>query len=292
MKRYADLFVLTAGILWGIAGLFVNFLTKLGFTTIQLSALRWIFSAILMVFIVFIFDKKLLKIQFKDIWVFVCTGIVCILLSSTLYFVTIPLATVAVANIMMYTSPIWILIFSLFFLKEKLTAKKIICLILAFLGCASATGIISSGSLKITPLSIVTGLGSGLFYGLYSIIGKIALKKYDSITVTLYTAVFAGIGALFMLNIPQTAELIAAQPKATVPALCGLVILITIAPYTLYTIGLRLTTASRASIICCVEPMTSAIIGTLIIGEPFTFSQFLGIIMILGAGILLQFKDK
>ncbi len=288
MKKFADLFVLGAGILWGIAGLFVAHMNSLGFAPVQISALRWIFSAIVMTVGILVISPKKLRIRFQDIWWFILTGIMCILLSSTLYFISIKETSAAVGNILMYTSPIWILVFSIIFFKEKTTVSKILSLILAIGGCAFATGLVGSGELNFSTYGIITGVLSGLFYGLYSILSKAILKVYDSVTVTLYTAIFAGIGALFIIDIPATAIQVV-KTSAYIPVLL-LVICVTIAPYTLYTIGLRHCKATRASIMACIEPMTSAIMGTLILKQSFTIFQFFGIIFILAAGFILQIK--
>ncbi len=290
MKKFADIFVLAAGILWGVAGLFVDHMKALGFTAIQISALRWIFSATLMTVGILIINPKKLKIMICDIWWFICTGILCILLSSTLYFISIVETSPAVGNILMYTSPIWILIFSIIVFKEKITVPKILSLILAIGGCAFATGVIGGAELKFSLYGIITGVLSGLFYGLYSIFGKAILKKYDSITVILYTAIFAGLGALFIIDIPQTAAKIVSV-NAYIPILL-LVLCVTIAPYTLYTIGLKHCKATRASIMACIEPMTAAFMGTVVLGHPFTGFQFIGILMILAAGFILQFRQE
>lgn len=288
MKRFADLFILGAGILWGIAGLFVSNMNALGFTPVQVSALRWIFSAILMTLGILIINPKKLRIRFQDIWWFMCTGIMCILLSSTLYFIAIEETSAAVGNILMYTSPIWILIFSVIVFKEKITVPKILSLILAIGGCAFATGVIGSNELNFSTYGIITGVLSGLFYGLYSIFGKAILKVYDSVTVTLYTAIFAGLGALFMIDIPATAIKVA-ETDAYIPILL-LVSCVTIAPYTLYTVGLKHCKATRASIMSCIEPMTATFMGTFVLSQPFTMFQFIGILMILGAGFILQLR--
>lgn len=291
MKKYADIFILFSGILWGLVGPIAKTLRNAGFTSVEVSALRWIFSGIIMVLMVFIFNRSLLKIHFRNIWWFLCTGILCILFSSTLYFVTMPLATVAVANILMYTSPVWVLIFSILLFKEKITLTKMLALVLAFVGCIFVTGAVSPGGFSLTPLGLATGLCSGLFYGLYSIFGKFVLKKYDSITVTLYTVVFAAIGSLPLINFFKVTEIISANPSSIL-SFIALVLLMTIAPYTLYTLALKLTSATRASIISCIEPMTSAIIGTIILNEPFGVFQMLGAVLILASGIVLQIKSR
>ncbi len=290
MKKFAELSILIAGILWGLAGLFVSGLREMGFTSIQISSLRWIFSSAITLVAVLILKPGLLKIKLCDLGWFFCTGILCILLSYTLYFVTMPLTTVAVANILMYTSPIWIMIFSIIIFKEKITVKKIIILFLAVAGCAFATGIIGSKAIRFTPLGIITGLLSGLFYGLYSIFGKYVLKKYSSITVTLYTMFFAGLGSFFMVDIPATAQMVIENSAVLSAVLLALVV--TILPYTFYTIGLKYCKATRASILCCIEPMTSAIVGTLVLCQPFSPFQIVGVIMIISAGIIIQIKKQ
>lgn len=290
MKRFADFCVLGAGILWGVAGLFVDYIGNLGFSPIQVSALRWIFSAVLMTVGIAIINPKKLRIRLCHLWWFVCTGIGCILLSSTLYFISIKETTAAVGNILMYTSPIWILIFSVIFFKEKITVPKIVSLVLAIGGCAFATGVIGGADLKFSTYGIITGVLSGLFYGLYSIVGKAIMRMYDSVTVILYTAIFAGLGALFIVDLPQTA-LMVAETNALIPTIL-LALAVTIAPYTLYTVGLKHCRATRASIMACIEPMTAAFVGTIVLHQPFTAFQFLGILMILGAGFILQMKTK
>ncbi len=288
MKKFADIFILASGVLWGVAGFFVNHLIETGFTAVQVSALRWIFAATLMTVGIAIFDPKKLRIDPRDLGWFFCTGIVCILLSNTLYFIAIPLTTVAVANILMYTSPIWILLFSVIVFREKVTFSKISSLVLAVVGCAFAIGVIGGEKHAISPLGVVAGVLSGLFYGLYSIFGKIVLKKYDSITVILYTAIFAGLGSFFIINIPETISYIA--QTNTLPIIFLMAVIVSILPYTFYTIGLKNCKATRASILACVEPITSVLVGTFILGQPFTIYQFIGIMMILGAGIILQTK--
>ncbi len=290
MKKFAELSILIAGILWGLAGLFVSGLSEMGFTSIQISSLRWIFSSAITLVAVLILKPGLLKIKLSDLGWFFCTGVLCILLSSTLYFVTMPLTTVAVANILMYTSPIWIMVFSIIIFKEKITVKKIITLFLAVAGCAFATGIIGSKAIRFTPLGIITGLLSGLFYGLYSIFGKYVLKKYSSITVTLYTMFFAGLGSFFMVDISTTAQMVIENSAVFRAVLLALVV--TILPYTFYTIGLKYCKATKASILCCIEPMTSAIVGTLVLHQPFSPFQIVGVIMIISAGIILQIKKQ
>ena len=100
--------------------------------------------------------------------------------------------SLSTAAILLYTSPIWIMLMSVVFFREKLDRRKILALALAFAGCVLVSGISGNG---ITPVGLLVGLGSGIGYGLYSILGTVALRKYSPFTVTTYTFLFAAAGS-------------------------------------------------------------------------------------------------
>ena len=79
MKKIAPLFVLMAGVLWGSMGIFVRALNEEGLFSMDIVALRAIVAALSMLVFLVIFDKKLLRIKLKDIWVFLGSGIGSIL---------------------------------------------------------------------------------------------------------------------------------------------------------------------------------------------------------------------
>lgn len=172
-KSYlGDILIIIAGLFWGSMGIFVRHLNDLGFTSIQVACLRLTMAGVLFALILLIKDRKGFKIALRDIPLFLALGIVSILFFTCCYFTSIALMTMSTAAILLYTSPIWVMILSIIFLKEKINIQKIIALVLAFAGCVLVSGF---GG-KVTPLGILVGLGSGLGYGLYSIFGTVALK--------------------------------------------------------------------------------------------------------------------
>ena len=132
MVKKSDILILFSGIMWGVLGIFVKNLRQLGFTSLQISALRWIFSTVIIIFFVLIYDKNELKIALRDIWIFAFLGIFSSLAMSTFYFLCMAETSIAVSDILMYTSPIWVLIFSIIFFKEKITLRKAFCIVIVF----------------------------------------------------------------------------------------------------------------------------------------------------------------
>lgn len=147
-------------------------------------------------------------------------------------------------------------------------------------------------SIKDIPLFL--GLGSGIGYGLYSILGKIALRKYSSYTVTTYTFIFSAAGSWI---ISQPADMIgkfsAIPDSGFLIAFCFLTALITaVIPFLSYTLGLESVEASKAGIIATIEPMVATLIGVLVFSEKLTLMSGAGILLILAAVVILNLKDQ
>ena len=285
-----DILIIIAGLFWGSMGIFVRHLNGLGFTSIQVACLRLVTAGILFALILLIKEPKGFKIRPKDIPLFLTLGLVSILFFTCCYFTAIRLMTMSTAAILLYTSPIWVMILAVIFLKEKITSRKIISLILAFIGCVFVSGF--DGSM--TPVGILVGLGSGLGYGLYSIFGTFALKKYKPLTVTCYTFLIAGLGSVFVSDPADLMTKISAAENK--PALFGFVLLTSVItaviPFLLYTLGLNRTTAGRAAVLATVEPAAATLFGIFVMGETTNPFAIVGIILVFTAIIALSIKTN
>lgn len=284
------LLIILAGIFWGSMGIFVRGLTALtGFTSIQVVSVRLVVAGLIFSLILWKKDRNGLWINCKDIPLFLGLGLCSILFFSTCYFTAIRMMTLSIAAILLYTSPIWVMLMSVLLFHEKMTKNKLSALIISFLGCIFVSGIGSSDNI-VTPLGILIGLASGIGYGLYSILGTIALRKYSTYTVTTYTFVIAAIGSLFVCSLPDLwHKITVCQSK---PYLCFFIILTglvtAVIPFLLYTLGLEHVEASRAAILATIEPMVATLIGVIVFREYLTLLSALGILFILGAIVILN----
>ena len=285
-----DILIIIAGLFWGSMGIFVRHLNALGFTSIQVACLRLVTAGILFAIILLIKDPKGFKISPKDIPLFLALGIVSILFFTCCYFTAIRLMTMSTAAILLYTSPIWVMILAILFLKEKFSVQKLIALILAFAGCVLVSGF---GG-KVTVAGILVGLGSGLGYGLYSIFGTFALKEYSTFTVTCYTFLIAGLGSIFVSNPPDLIAKIQAVDNKL--SLFGFVLLTSVVtaviPFMLYTLGLNRTTAGRAAVLATVEPAAATLFGFFVMGETVGPIAIIGILLVFAAIVVLSLKAK
>ena len=283
--------ILLAGCFWGSMGIFVRRLTDYGFSSIQIVAIRVTLAALIFCMLLLIKDPSGFRISVKDIPLFLGLGFGSILFFTVCYFTAITMMPLSTAAILLYTSPIWIMLMSVLFFREKLTGRKLLALVLAFAGCVLVSGISGEG---MTLPGLLVGLGSGIGYGLYSILGTVALRRYSPFTVTTYTFVFAALGAWLICRPAEMLAKFAAAPD--LPGLvffCFLTALVTaVIPFLAYTLGLQTVEASRAGILATVEPLVATLIGVAVFSEPLTLLSGLGILLILAAVVLLNGKTE
>lgn len=283
--------IIVAAVFWGTMGIFVRALGAYGLSSFQIVCLRVSFAAVIFALCLLVKDRSGFKISLKDIPLFLGLGFGSILFFTVCYFTAIRMMSLSTAAILLYTSPIWIMLMSMLFFHEKLNISRIVALILAFAGCVLVSGISGNG---ITFTGLLVGLGSGLGYGLYSILGTIALRKYKPLTVTTYTFIFAAVGSFIICRPFDMVSTISGSGKAGFLIMFSvLTALVTaVIPFLTYTLGLNKVEASKAGIIATIEPLVATLVGIFVFKEPLTFMSGCGIVLIIAAIVILNLKIK
>ena len=287
MKKYLPyIFILIAGISWGMIGLFTRNLALYGFSPRDIVLVRNFGSMIAMTIMFAVMDRSVFRIKLRHFPYFLGTGLVSVVLFTILYFSCQQQSSLAVSAILLYTSPVFVMIMSAVIWKDKITKQKLLALIITFAGCVFVSGV-AGGNLNLTTAGLLTGLGSGFFYALYSIFGRFALEHYKPYTVTYYTFVCAGIASLFVTSPAQVVGYISSS--AVVPLLAvGIVLICTVLPFVMYTKGLAEIESGKAAILASVEPVAAAFVGVIAFGEPMTMSVVMGLVCILTAVYILR----
>lgn len=209
LKTKSCIFIIIAAALWGGIGVFFNMLSDVGFTQMQVVAIRVTAAAIALTLYILVKDRSLLRVKLRDCWCFVGTGIISLVFFNWCYFTAIELTSLAVAAVLMYTSPIFVMLFSALLFHERITGKKVVALLMTFLGCLFVAGVFGSSDYAFSLGGILIGIGAGVGYALYSIFGRFALEKgYPSVTISEYTFLFATLGALPLSRIWESAHLL------------------------------------------------------------------------------------
>lgn len=276
-----------AGVCWGVISIFIRRLNAAGMDSFKIISYRAIVSVVILFIYMIITDRNLLKVKLKDIWVFLGSGILSLTFFSYCYFTSIIKSGAAISVVLLYTSPIFVMVISLIFFREKMTLKKTIAVVMTFTGCALVSGALSDGGIgaSIGFDGLLLGLGAGFGYALYSLFAKIALDKgYASITISFYTFLFSGI-ALLILKGPGF--IFEKGDLESAIWIIGVAVICTVVPYLAYTAGMKRIEVSRAAVLVTVEPLVGALLGMIAYNEPAGPARIIGIIMILISVVML-----
>ena len=124
-KNCASALTLLAGILWGLLGLFSRKLRSNGFGPLEITFVRMAVAFLSTAIPVILFRRDLLRIRFRDLWCFIGSGIISMLMFSVCYFHGLALTSLAVATVLLYTAPTFVVLLSALIFHDPITKKKI-----------------------------------------------------------------------------------------------------------------------------------------------------------------------
>ena len=290
MKKLSFAFVILAGVLWGTSGLFVQLLAPYGFTTLQISAVRGGVSFVAVALFALLFDRSLFRVRWWELLLCLFIG-VALFGTGNCYFYALQLTSISTAVVLMYTEPALVMLFSVLFLKEKITPLKLVSLCTMLFGCVLVSGIL--GDFKPNPVGILIGLLSGVSFAAYNILTKIAVDKgMRPLSVTLYGFLFASSLSLALSNPVELVRTAASALGATLPLLVAIGLVSFVAPYLLYTMAMRALPVGTVSALGIVEPMAATVFGILFLKEHLTVLSAVGIAAILLAVVLLGLAEN
>lgn len=283
----AYVWILFAGLCWGLIGLFTKAITRFGLTEIEILFIKGVVSVIFLAILLLFQNKKSFQLKKKgDILYFVGTGIISFTFFSWCYMKAINLTSVGIAAVMLYTAPTIVMLFSIVLFQETMTKRKALVLIMTICGCGMITGLFQ-GKLMLTPMGLLMGLGSGIGYALYSIFGTFALRRgYQSLTISFYTFLMASVFMAFCVNPIHVVQEITAAGQWPLTILFA--VMTTVVPYLCYTKGLSHLPASKASVTATIEPVVAAVLGILVFKESITVAKIGGILLVVGAVVLMN----
>jgi len=281
------LYVLAAAFLWGCVGVYFKELSNLGIGSVQMIFIRTSIAMLGLGLWFLVKNRDAFRIKLKDLWCFLGTGIVSLLMFNIFYIRAIESVGLAIAGVLLYTAPAFVTVISAILFKEHLKRSGWFILGVVVLGCALVSGVIGNMT-GMNMSGILFGLGSGVGYALYSIFSRYALMKgYSAQTISFYTFMFCTLACIpVALGTGANMTLPTHIPSFWLYSL-ALGTLGCLFPYWLYTKGLSGLTGATASMTATLEPVVAVLFGVILYSEALSAWQIPGIILVLGGIIIL-----
>ena len=280
--------VLLAGTFWAGLGLFFRALDRYDLPATTIALNRTVLAGLTLLIIGLLRQPAALRLRVRDLPYFALYG----LMVSGFFFVYIEAVnqgSVALAAVLLYTGPIWVVVYATVRWREPLTNRRLAALGLAVLG--SALVALGAGGVTGGGLAIALGLLSGLLYGGYSILSNEGLRRgYIPTTIVMYVMLFGG---LFLLPLQDWSAVgRAVTTPGAWPALLGVAWVSSLLAPVCYAAGQQRIGASNASILATIEPVVAALLAWVLLNERLTLVQIVGGGCVLAAVLVLASAKK
>lgn len=290
---------LSSAALLSTTAIFIRYLTETtALPALILACLRDFFVFLTLLPVLAVVRPSLLRANRRHLVYLVLYGLMLAIFNS-LWTLSVSLNGAAVSTVLAYCSAGFTALLGWWILKERLDWGKVLAVILTLGGCVLVSGALDPGAWRFHLLGIVTGILSGLWYAIYTLMGRTASQRgLNPWTTLLYTFGFA---AVFLLafnlvsggHIPGAAThpadfLWLGKAWANWAVLLLLAAGPTLAGFGLYNVSLTYLPSSVANLVVTLEPAFTAVIAYFLLGERLTLVQLLGSLLILGGVVFLR----
>lgn len=275
----------TTAVMWGIMGIFVRDLSHNQFTNIEISFFRCALAGAAYFIFLLLTKPSSLKVNIKGLVICVLYGAVAYSISFVSYSVSVSRIPVGVATVLMFMSPIWVVILGTVMFKEKLQKSKIVTIVICFIGAILVANLIGGGEIKLDAMGILAGIINGIGVALQILLPKFFAKEYDRDTLLVYGFLGAASVLLFGMDFGAVAEHISNTPMTNlIWDLFGIGILCTMVANAACVKSTQYVEASTTSILSALEVVVGTLVGFFIFHEHLTFLQIAGaVIIVVGA---------
>ena len=285
-RRSGYLLVALAAALWATLGIVSRFVLRDGVDPLELGFWRALIGGAL--FATQAIVQRRTRLQRGDwpaVGAFAVIGVALFYFS---YLCAVREGGAALAAILLYTAPAWVLVGSVLWLGERVSLRVagVVVLTLAGVALVALAGPRSGprgAGLHPSAAAIAWGLVSGVAYASYYIFGKRYLTRYAPATLFMYAL---PLGALVLLPAVHFAP----RAAATWGGIAFIGVVPTFAALHVYSAGLRRLDATRAVTVATLEPVIAAALAYAVWDERLGALGYAGAALVL-AGVLIMSRE-
>lgn len=283
-NQSAIIAIFSANVIFGMnipvtKALIANWMTPLGYTTVRMFFGTFVF------WIIGFFLKRD-KVQKNDLLILVIGGLLGYLGTQFLFSESLRFTTPVNFSLLMALTPLAVLVISFFFLKERITPKKILGLCLSIAG--AATVILSShphndpGSNN--ALGIFFALMCILSYATYMVLTRKIAARYQPATIAKWMFLFSAVLLVPFLSSGISNQAIYSTEGAIKPLLLLSFSLLfsTLLAFFLMPFALKKLEAGTVSVFMNIQPITASAMAIWVGQDAFSWNTVIAMVLIIG----------
>ncbi|MEC1715130.1 DMT family transporter [Schinkia azotoformans] len=281
-----------AASIWG--GMYVVSKYVLDFIPpLTLVWLRYIIAYVLLFVILKVVQRKNKKtevIKKKDWLLIVWIGFIGYFVSVSCQFIGTKLSDAHTGSLITSATPTFMVIFAWLLLKEKLTIRKVISMLLATIGVVTVIG--WDSNLGTYMLGSIILVGAAITWALLSVYAKIASSRLSSLLVTTYGLLFAIIFTTPAMMWELQTHNIYYNSILIILGVVYLGVVSTAGAFYLWNKGMELMDAGIGSLFFFFQPIVGSFLGWLLLNEKLSSNFFIGGMLILVGVVIATFQKE
>ena len=298
MKFKGEILTLLGAIFFSFNGIVAKLVLTSGLSSMRLTQVRCGGAFIILFAYVFVRYRDRLRTTKQELPWLAAYGLIGFMAVQAFYFVAITRMHVSFGLIFEFTAPIWIVLWLRYVMKKYVPPLMWISISMAFSGLL-LIGQVWKGQ-TLDPIGVGAALTCAVALAVYFLLGEKLTRTREAETLSVYGFGFATLGLLILMPIwdypveifTQSINLQGILDQYSLPGwvlFLWIIVMGTIVPYLLVVNGIRLLSASTASVMGMAEPVLAGIFAWIWIAEKWNFIQLIGGAVVI-VGII--FADK
>lgn len=284
--------VLAAAVLWGSSGVCAQFIMEKSAISAQwLTMTRLLFTGVILLTLSFVHGDKIFTIlkNRKDALSLLFFSLFGAMVVQLSFLVTIEKSNAATATVLQFLSPTIIVAWFALVRKARPTLLVSAAIMTSLIGTFLLVTHGNLTSLSISSGALVWGIISAFYAAFYTTYPSALIARYGTLPIVgwsmllaglMLTPFYAGQGSDFVID------------GALLMAFFYLVVIGTAVTFSLYLKGAQMIGGSKASILSCAEPLSSALLSVALLGVVFTLPDWLGTLLIVSSVLLIALDSR
>lgn len=278
--------VLGALILWSSSFVAIKF----AYTTyppITLAVVRFIVATIILGALTLLPQNRV-RLEKKDILTVAVCGLTGIMLYAVLQNIAMQWTSASSATLIIASYPIITLLLESLIYKTKLSAIKIVAILIAIVGVVILSYVKAESRLEGELLGILLLVLAGVVWAVYNFMTKKVVNRYPPITLLFYSTLF---GTILMLPLALIERRQWQQPTLiSFSMMMFLGVFCSVIAFLLYNRGLKTMSASTVTSMLNLVPIFGVFFSWLLLGEQVTLRKFVGGAIVI-LGVMLSVRN-
>jgi drug/metabolite transporter (DMT)-like permease len=234
-----------------------------------------------------------IRLPMPDLVQCLIIGMLGVAASNYFYYVAIQRTSVAIAIIVQYTAPVWVLLYVVARRQQRLSFQRVSAVVIAITGIVLTIGIVgakSAWALRLDSYGLLAALLASFSFAFYNVGAHRVLARHDRWRVLVWT--LASASCFWLIVNPPWKVSAAHYTSAQWGFLFVFSMISVLGSFSLYFLGLQHLEPSRAIIASCLEPVFSILLAAVLLAEAVRPIQIAGISLVLAAIVVVQLPGR